>query len=82
MTMNKTWLAAIAIALASSTQVQAWGHWDWGPGPFAMCHPEAGHCRNLEGAVSERTIDEALQLLESIFHGSAHRFSIRIILVK
>ena len=65
MTMNKTWLAAFAIALASSTQVQAWGHWDWGPGPFAMC-AENDYCRNVSEQVSERTIDEARWLLDEM----------------
>ena len=66
MTMNKTWLAAIAIALASSTQVQAWGHWDLDPGPFPFCAEIDYSCRDLSEHVGERTIDEARRLVEEM----------------
>ena len=75
MTINKTLLAAIAIALASLTQVQAQepkpnGRLPPGdPWPWEMDGghgPASGSYRDLTEEVSGQTIDEAHWLLEDI----------------
>ena len=72
MTMNKTCLAAIVIALASPLPVSATCHYPI-PLSFDMC-AENDYCRDVSEQVSERTIDEARWLLENIFQGDASYF--------